>query len=54
MNGEKYRRIYDEAFDYLLEFKQVDRDLIVNHLNDYDEKATDCISELYYGVLVSA
>ena len=54
MNVEEYRRIYDEAFDYLLEFKEVDRELIVSHLNDYDEKAADSIEELYYGLLVSA
>jgi hypothetical protein len=54
MNVEEYRRIYDEAFDYLLEFEEVDREPIVNHLNDYDEKATDSIEELYYGLLVSA
>jgi hypothetical protein len=54
MSVEEYRRIYDEAFDYLLEFEEVDRELIVDHLNDYDEKAADSVEELYYGLLVSA
>lgn len=54
MDVEQYRRIYDEAFDYLLEFEEVDRELIVNHLNDYDKKAADSTEELYYGLLVSS
>ncbi len=47
MSVEEYQRIYDEAFEYLLEFEEVDQELIVDHLNDYDEKAADSIEELY-------
>jgi len=54
MSVEEYQRIYDEAFEYLLEFEEVDQELILDHLNDYDEKAADSIEELYYGLLVSA
>jgi hypothetical protein len=39
MSVEEYQRIYDEAFEYLLEFEEVDQELILDHLNDYDEKA---------------
>lgn len=50
----KFQRIYDEAFNYLLEFENVDRGLIHNHLNDYDKKAAESVEELYFGLLVSA
>lgn len=54
MEPERCQRVYDEAFEYLLEFEEVDRDLVVDHLTDYERKAADSVADLYHGLLVSA
>jgi hypothetical protein len=47
-------QLYNEAFEYLSEFNDVDEELITEHLTDYDEKKPESVQEIYRGLLISA
>lgn len=54
LNQDRCRRIYNAAFNYLLEFDEVDEALIESHLNDWEEKSPNSLNEIYRGLLQSA
>jgi hypothetical protein len=47
-------QLYNEAFGYLLEFDDVNEELIIEHITDYDEKKPESIRGMYRGLLISA